>query len=272
MKGLQNPRPTPEPRAALSVTALRLFLTAAVCATASEAADVSATGAVAVFRGYCVQCHGEAAATAGIDLKRLTSRNSIADSFQHWRKVQAVLEQKRMPPQGMPQPSEAERRLAVEWIRTELNEFAEKHDGEPGRVTLRRLTSGEYAYTIRDLTGLDFDVERHFAGDAVGGEGFTNFGDVQFMADADIESYLEEAKRIADHAVIGAGPLSFYQDPGMSGFELSAIHRIHDLYRRHGFRMSGWSISNAAIASRFEAPLSGRLHRDVYGLIHFPMV
>ena len=236
MKGVQNPKLTLEPRAALSATALRLFLAAAVCVTASSAADVSATGAVAVFRRYCVQCHGEAAATAGINLKRLTSRNSIADSFQQWRKVQAVLEQKRMPPQGMPQPSEADRRLAVEWIRTELNEFAEKHDGEPGRVTLRRLTSGEYAYTIRDLTGLDFNVERHFAGDAVGGEGFTNFGDVQFMADANIESYLEAAKRIADHAVIGAGPLSFYQHPGMSGFELSAIHRIHDLYRRHGFR------------------------------------
>ena len=141
-----------------------------------------------------------------------------------------------MPPEGMPQPSEAERRQAAAWIRTELNDFANTHDGEPGQVTVRRLTSGEYAYTVRDLTGLDYNVERDFAGDAVGGEGFTNFGGVQFMADANIESYLEAAKRIADHAVIGAGPLSFYQDPGMSGFELSAIHRIHAIYRKHGFR------------------------------------
>jgi hypothetical protein len=56
------------------------------------------------------------------------------------------------------------------------------------------------------------------------------------MADADVERYLEAAKRIADHAVIGAGPLGFFEDPGMSGFELSAIHRIHDIYRTHGFR------------------------------------
>ena len=236
MKKLQNPRFSREPDPGLSATVFRLAFAVAVCFAAAETANASATEASALFRQYCVQCHGEAATTAGIDLKRLTSRNSISDSFKQWRKVQAVLEQKRMPPEGMPQPSEAERRQAAEWIRTELNDFANTHDGEPGQVTVRRLTSGEYAYTVRDLTGLDYNVERDFAGDAVGGEGFTNFGGVQFMADANIESYLEAAKRIADHAVIGAGPLSFYQDPGMSGFELSAIHRIHAIYRKHGFR------------------------------------
>ena len=183
-----------------------------------------------------MQCHGEAAAMAGINLKQLSSEHSVSDSFKQWEKVAAVLDQRRMPPEGMPQPSDAEREQAAKWVRGELSAFAAGHAGEPGRVTLRRLTSGEYGYTVHDLTGLDLNVERNFAGDAVGGEGFTNFGDVQFMADANIESYLEAAKRIADHAVIGAGPLSFYQDPGMSGFELSAIHRIHDIYRQHGFR------------------------------------
>ena len=70
----------------------------------------------------------------------------------------------------------------------------------------------------------------------MGGEGFTNFGDVQFMADANLERYLEAAKKIADHAVIGAGPLQFFDDPGKSGFELSAISRINAIYRANGFR------------------------------------
>ena len=59
---------------------------------------------------------------------------------------------------------------------------------------MRRLTSGEYAYTIRDLTGLDLKFDE-FGTDSVGGEGFTNFGDVQFMADANLERYLEAAKK-----------------------------------------------------------------------------
>lgn len=208
----------------------------AVSVTVAPAADKSSTSAAATFRQYCVQCHGDAAATAGINLERLISEDSVSDSFKQWEKVAAVLDQGQMPPEGMPQPSDSERAHAAKWIHAELSGFAAEHAGEPGRVTVRRLTSGEYAYTVRDLTGLDLGVERDFAGDAVGGEGFTNFGGVQFMADANVESYLEAAKRIADHAVIGAGPLSFYQDPGMSGFELSAIHRIHDIYRKHGFR------------------------------------
>jgi hypothetical protein len=117
-----------------------------------------------------------------------------------------------------------------------LDEYARKHAGDPGRVTVRRLTSAEYAYTISDLTGLDLKMDAEFAGDAVGGEGFANFGDVQFIDSANLERYLDAAKRIAEHAVIGAGPLQFFDDPGQSGMELSAINRIQRIYRAHGFR------------------------------------
>ena len=70
----------------------------------------------------------------------------------------------------------------------------------------------------------------------MGGEGFSNFGDVQFTSDANLERYIESAKKIADHAVIGAGPIEFFEHPGKTGFELSAINRIKDIYTRYGFR------------------------------------
>ena len=59
------------------------------------------------------------------------------------------------------------------------------HAGDPGRVTVRRLTSAEYAYAIRDLTGVDIKIGIDASSDSVGGEGFANFGDVQFVQDAD---------------------------------------------------------------------------------------
>ena len=173
---------------------------------------------------------------AGINLQELASEPSFSSKFPQWQKVAAALEQKRMPPENLPQPSETRRRQAVSWIRSELDEFVKRHAGDPGPVTVRRLTSAEYAYTVRDLTGLDLNMDRDFATDAVGGEGFTNFGDVQFMADANLERYLKAAKKISSHAVIGAGPLDFFTHPGQSGFELSAIHRIQEIYRTHGFR------------------------------------
>ncbi|MEJ7609323.1 MAG: DUF1587 domain-containing protein [Bryobacteraceae bacterium] len=148
----------------------------------------------------------------------------------------AALEHKRMPPPKMRQPDDTERGHAVAWIRGKLREYAEKNAGDPGRVTVRRLTSGEYAYTVKDLTGLDLKLEGDSAGDAVGGEGFSNYGDVQFMQDANLERYLESAKAIAGHAVVGAGPLEFFEDSGKSGFELSAINRIQRIYEAYGFR------------------------------------
>ena len=101
---------------------------------------------------------------------------------------------------------------------------------------MRRLTSAEYDYTIRDLTGLQLDVHRGFVSDAVGGAGFTNTGNVQFIQDATLQRYLDAARQVADHAVIGSGPLAFHRDPGNTGFELSAITRIQSIYRQHGFR------------------------------------
>ena len=68
--------------------------------------------------------------------------------------------------------------------------------GDPGRVTVRRLTSAEYAYAIRDLTGVAVKVGVDASSDSVGGEGFANFGDVQFVQDAVVERYLEAAKQV----------------------------------------------------------------------------
>ncbi len=188
-----------------------------------------------VFRQYCVGCHGKAA-TAGINLDQLTSTPLSDSAFPQWKKVASVLEDRRMPPAKMPQPTDAERSAAAQWVRASLHTYALQNAGDPGPVTVRRLTSAEFGYTVHDLTGLDLDFNSEFAGDAVGGEGFSNFGDVQFSSDANLERYLESAKRIADHAVIGSGPIHFYEHPGKTGFELSAINRIKDIYAQYGFR------------------------------------
>ncbi len=149
-----------------------------------------------------------------------------------------MLETGMMPPlEATEQPTDAERASAARWVRTSLKSYETEHAGDPGRVTVRRLTSGEYAYAVRDLTGIDVPVGIDTSSDSVGGEGFTNFGDVQFMQDASVERYLEAAKIVADRAVIGAGPLEFYPDPGRTGLELSALNRINELYATRGFRV-----------------------------------
>ena len=215
---------------------MRVLLIALCAAGTMSAAAESTPNPSATFRQYCFQCHSNATKVGGMNLEQLTSRFSIGESFQQWQKVADALDGMKMPPPGTPQPSNALRSHASAWIRTELNSYIRKHEGDPGRVTVRRLTSGEYAYAIEDLTGLRLETGIDAAGDSAGGEGFTNFGDVQFMQDANLEQYLAAAKRVADHSVAGAGPLQFFADPGRTGFELSAVTRIKDIYAANGFR------------------------------------
>ncbi|MEQ9410963.1 MAG: DUF1592 domain-containing protein [Fuerstiella sp.] len=142
-----------------------------------------------------------------------------------------------MPPQAaIEEPTPLQRRQLVAWIKKRISDTALRHEGDPGHVVIRRLTSAEYGYAIADLTGININIERDFVSDAVGGAGFTNTGIIQFTQDSTLERYLEAAKQVADHAVIGTGPLLFFPDAGRTGFELSAIDRIQKIYRSHGFR------------------------------------
>ncbi|MDX2178569.1 MAG: DUF1592 domain-containing protein [Bryobacteraceae bacterium] len=202
----------------------------------ADGAPPAVPESAATFRQYCFTCHGGKAQMGGISLEKLLQEGSPGERFQQWRKVAEVLEERRMPPKGLPPVPDDKRANAIHWIDSEIAAYVKKHDGDPGRVTVRRLTSGEYAYAIEDLTGLQINTGIDSSSDSVGGEGFANFGDVQFMQDANLERYLEAAKLVANHAVIGSGPLEFFVDPGKTGFELSAIARIREIYAKYGFR------------------------------------
>jgi hypothetical protein len=216
-----------------------------VAAAASRTITATAAGAPAalqVFEKYCSDCHTGTRAKAHVDFDKLTAKitpAAIAEKAEIWDDVALMLESRDMPPPDDADdfPTPAERATAVAWIRTALGEYEAEHGGEPGRVTVRRLTSAEYAYAIHDLTGIDVKTGIDASSDSVGGEGFANFGDVQSVQDTTVEHYLDAAKQVADHATIGAGPIGFHVDAGDTGLELSALERINTLYATKGFRV-----------------------------------
>jgi mono/diheme cytochrome c family protein len=220
------PRATPAPPA-----------DAAPAALTAAAPDVAAT-----FEKYCSDCHTGARAKGGIDFDKLTARMTpagIGERADTWDDVVLMLESRDMPPPDEADefPTDDERAKTVAWIRSALGEYEARHAGDPGRITVRRLTSAEYAYALKDLTGVDIKTGIDASSDSVGGEGFANFGDVQSVQDTTVEHYLNAAKQVADHAVVGAGPLGFHVDAGATGLELSALERINTLYATRGFRV-----------------------------------
>jgi len=217
------------------------FCLAAVCGLASVMCAQTVAPASPppeFFKTYCFECHGTAKPKGKVSVERMVAAASVGPHADNWEKIAEMIETSEMPSDdAKAYPTDAERAEAVNWVRSALKTYETAHAGEPGRVTVRRLTSGEYAYAVRDLTGIELNVGLDASSDSVGGEGFTNFGDVQFVQDATIERFLEAAKAVADHAVIGAGPLQFYADAGKTGVELSALARINELYATKGFRL-----------------------------------
>jgi mono/diheme cytochrome c family protein len=193
------------------------------------------------FNKYCLECHSTAKKRGGLDLESLlqkTTLEGVGEGWEDWELVAEAVETGVMPPEDATDlPTDEEREASAAWVRGTLAAYEARYAGQPGPVTVRRLTSAEYKYAIEDLTGVAMKVGIDASSDSVGGEGFANFGDVQFVQDATIERYLEAARAVADHAVIGAGPVGFFHDPGDTGLELSALHRINSLYARHGFRV-----------------------------------
>ncbi|HCD03388.1 MAG TPA: hypothetical protein DER64_22975 [Planctomycetaceae bacterium] len=213
-----------------------IFLAAVPMAVRAGETPKAADPIGMLLQRFCFDCHSGDSPEGGLSLKTLITRDSFARDFRGWRKVADQLRSRRMPPRDAAQPTAADRKRLSEWIQQRLQQAVARHAGDPGRILMRRLTSAEYDYTIRDLTGLRLDVHRGFVSDAVGGAGFTNSGGVQFIQDSTLQRYLDAARQVANHAVIGSGPLAFHRDPGNTGFELSAITRIQSIYRNHGFR------------------------------------
>ncbi len=197
------------------------------------------TGFVEAFRQlnqeFCTDCHTGSEAEARLDLEAL-SRISIGDKLSDWRRVERVLAAGTMPPEDIEQPDASRRTAVLQSLRHIIRATIQGAANDPGPIVLRRLTNAEYDYCIHDLTGLQLELGRQLVSDSVGASGFTNAPSGQFMQAATVERYLEAAKSVAQHAMIGAGSLTFYEDPGQTGLELSAIRKIQNIYRQYGFR------------------------------------
>jgi len=68
------------------------------------------------------------------------------------------LEAEEMPPKPARRPMPQERRVAVNWFHAVREHERRRNAGDPGVVLARRLSSAEYNYTIRDLTGVDIQL------------------------------------------------------------------------------------------------------------------
>ena len=174
-----------------------------------------------MLKARCYECHGGEKTKGDVDLKRLSADPKVAVEFKLWADVKDTIENGDMPPKKAHQLSEQEHATILGWVNDQLDTLANAHAGDPGPVTMRRLTNAEYDYTIRDITGRDYGLAKEFQTDGGGGEGFSNTGDVLFLSPQALDKYFTAARKVADNATIlpGTGIVFNEQRIGLRGPE-----------------------------------------------------
>jgi cytochrome c551/c552 len=148
---------------------------------------------------YCVLCHNQKNATAGIALNGIDPANagpSAAVLEKVLRKVRAG----EMPPAGMPRPAAPACESFAKSLEESLDRAATLKPN-PGRPAVHRLNRAEYSNAIRDVLALDIQPGASLPVDD-SGYGFDNIGDVLSMSPILLEKYMSVA-RMASRLAVG---------------------------------------------------------------------
>jgi len=210
-----------------------------------------------LIRASCVGCHSAAKRKGGVDLESATTAKQVVGDAETWVRAVAQVEAGFMPPRSVdPLDSEVRRELV-----TGIRGLLSKADPGASPTTLRRLNRHEYRNTVRDLLGVDVNVERHFPADAKG-YGFDNVGDVMFLSPLLMERYLDVTGQVVD-AVMATGEA---RSRLAGGADVGADHgALAARFLQRAFRrtpteeeLKGRSrLMEAAAAAGPEAPLRG---------------
>lgn len=157
-----------------------------------------------VFSDHCFGCHGGGSEEGGLDLERLIAGGYSEEATDKWVAVWKNLRAETMPPADEDAIAETVRSGVVEWIQSDVFRL-DADNPDPGFVTARRLNREEYRHSIRELLGVDYDVNEEFPADDTG-YGFDTIGDVLNMSPVLFEKYLAAADEIMSKAIPLEGP------------------------------------------------------------------
>jgi mono/diheme cytochrome c family protein len=183
----------------------------------------------------CGDCHGKEPIDNDLDLTSFGSAQAILAKPKVLGDVAERLRLGDMPPKDAPQPTPAEREQLLGWITAALDAEAAARAGDPGPVTLRRLSNAEYDNAIRDLTGVDMrpTQAREFPTDSVGGEGFANVGDAMPVTPELVERYHLAARDVAARAVLLPTGFRFSPSTERPDWTEETLKSLRSFHARH---------------------------------------
>ncbi|MFT7486895.1 MAG: hypothetical protein ACI9F9_002752 [Candidatus Paceibacteria bacterium] len=157
---------------------------------------------VPFLKKHCYSCHGGGKHKGGLKLDQLNEDFSDPAGVDEWLEVVEQLGTGQMPPEeelNRPLPIESGRIASL--LSTWIAEGSAARLARRAEVSFQRLTRVEYAATIKDLLGVQYD-----ASDASGlneeeqWRGFDRIGQALYLSPSHIEKYLTAAEAVLDEA------------------------------------------------------------------------
>lgn len=164
------------------------------------------------FAAHCIKCHGETRPKGDLRLDILPIDFVTPKIATNWTDIMDRMNSGAMPPAGSPRPSAKEAATVVEWIAAKFAETESLRLAKRAKVNFYRLSRAEYANTIHDLLGVNFDPKDP-TGLAEDDEwrGFERIGSVLTLAPSHIEKYYAAAEIILAEAFPAKPPEKFEQ-------------------------------------------------------------
>lgn len=215
-----------------------------------EAAPASLAELTTFLRDGCASCHSGETPDGGLDIEGFDPTKLDVTTLTTLRRMSDRVRSGEMPPAETPGPSATERVRIADGFDEHVLRALDAVPLDPGRVTVRRLSRVEYANTIRDLLGIDFEPSSGFPNDDLA-YGFDNIGDVLSVSPLLLEKYAAAAAEIAERAIILEDP----ENPAVRRFEAESMDvALGDERGRRG--------STFSFASRGEITTRVKLPRD----------
>ena len=144
---------------------------------------------------FCVSCHGQAKAKAGLRLDQIDKERWEDASLLE--DIYTAIENGEMPPEeAAKHPQGGQVELLQKILGNQLRVLAEKQ--KPGM--LKRLSRIEYQNTVNDVFGTEFSLLDQLPLDNIEA-GFNNNADNLHLSVVDMEAYFNVANRIAESVV-----------------------------------------------------------------------
>ena len=264
------PAPRTRPgRSRQACLALALFWILPVSGLAAESSADFQRAVEPFLSDHCARCHGEKRQKGDLRLDSLSRDFSNSLVASHWADVMERISSGEMPPEDEPKPDPALASRIVEWFAGQLKEGERARLAKRERVTFHKLTREEYANTIRDLLGVNFD-----AADPTGlpedpnWQGFERIGSVMSVSPAHVEKYLAAADAVLNEALPAAPPKKIFKhrDPFDLRYHGQQREKAEKLGLADKARVELWPHDGLDVGADFPASGNYRMRIQLSGM------